>query len=399
MALQGREGWTDTTVILGWISSYHKSIGSRAASRLRIGSCHRPKHSISAVPAYPSWQPKKEEFPTTIDTMLNSIPLNFPVQLNLTSGYERNRPNRQLLKPTGSITPHILLWMVQIVALASPRFRCRRLVFAGAIIATAIASQINPHFTNDIALAQPFTIGWSNYLSTLEKILFSGPGEWEGSLWHVDKPPQEATAYSAFGYPKVRWAIALLINLRGILWNFQVKNVPAARRKTRSAFLTGQLVNVLYYVVMADLMVQLGIRFFYTTPDGTIGALNTKYLTLRHRSWRWSFAKAFVFGAAPYYMVCLQYNMFSLPAVLLGISKPEVRAGWPNLAPDDFLAADISGRTGLQFLDRSQPLRLCEDSGASIGTKQSVRFVPVNVLCPPGPELRSNDGSVLDSLS
>lgn len=238
---------------------------------------------------------------------------------------ERTKTNRALAEPTGSITPHILLWLVQIVVLAAPKFRYRRFVCGSAIIGLAVASQINPYFTKDVSTAQPFTIGWANYLSTLEKVLFSGPGEWEGSFWHVDQPAREATAYTAFGFSKLKWALVLLINLRGIRWNFQVKNVPKAPRETKWQFLRRQAVNVAYYLIMADLMVQLGIRFFYTLPDGRVGDMNTKYITLRHADWRWDFIKAFVFGATPYYMVCLQYNMFSLPAVLLGISKPEVR--------------------------------------------------------------------------
>ena len=239
----------------------------------------------------------------------------------------RLTPNRTLLEPTGSIYPHIALWLVQLVVLVSPRFPRRRLVSATAIIGLVIASQIDPYFTQDVATAQPFTIGWANYLSTLEKVLFSGPGEWEGSFWHVDKPAGEATAYAAFGLSKLRWALVLLINLRGIRWNFQVKNVPPVPEKEgKWWFLYRQIGNVIYYLYMADTMVQLGIRFFYTLPDGSVGDLNTKYMTLRHSDWRWDFLKALVFGATPYYMVCLQYNVFSIPAVLLGISKPEVNS-------------------------------------------------------------------------
>lgn len=237
----------------------------------------------------------------------------------------RPAPNRELHSPTGSIIPHILLWAAQLVALASPPFRNRRILFSVTIASLAVFSQIDPHFTNDIAVAQPFTIGWSVYLAVLEKILFSADPGPEANLWHVDKPAREALSYPAFGLSKLRWALVIMLNLRGVRWNFQVKNVPKAKPFTRRSFLASQTLNLVYYVLMADLVVQLGIRLFYTGPDGRVGSLDSKYLTLQHRDWHWSFIKALVFGATPYYICSMQYTLFSIPAVLLGLSTPEVR--------------------------------------------------------------------------
>ena len=234
-------------------------------------------------------------------------------------------PNRALHIPSGSILPHILLWALQLVALTSPPFHGRRAFFSVAILSLAVLSQINPHFTNDIALAQPFTIGWSIYLSTLEKILFSPDPGPEASLWHVDKPAREALSYPALGLQKLRWAFVIMFNQRGVRWNFEVKNVPKAKKLSRRPFLASQTLNLVYYVLMADLVAQLGIRLLYTAPNGQVGSFNSKYLTLRHPDWRWSFVKALIFGATPYYICCMQYTMFSIPAVLLGLSKPEVR--------------------------------------------------------------------------
>ena len=233
-------------------------------------------------------------------------------------------PNLDLHTPTGSIVPPLLLLASQLVALASPPFRGRRLLFSALIIGLIIISQLNPHFTNDIARAQPFTIGWSVYLSTLEKILFSAHPGPEASLWHVDKPPREALFYAGFGPQKLLWASVLLFNLRGVRWNFEVKNVPKARKTDKWSFLMTQSLNLVYYVLMTDLVVQLEIRMCYTAAGGQVGALNSKYVTLRHPEWHWSFFKALVFGTIPYYMCCMQYTMFSVPAVLLGLSQPLV---------------------------------------------------------------------------
>ena len=234
--------------------------------------------------------------------------------------------NLQLHTPTGSIIPHVLLWAIQPLALASPPFRGRRILSVMTIIALAVSSQVHPHFTNDIALAQPFTISWSVYLATLEKILFAADTGPEASFWHIDKPAREAINYAAFSYQKLRWAIALMFNMRGIRWSHEVKNIQKASTSSRSRFLVTQVMAFLYYGLAADLVVQLGIRWFYTAPDGQVGDLNSKYLTLRHSDWRWSFAKAYIFGATPYFICCMQYTLFSILAVLLGLSKPEVSA-------------------------------------------------------------------------
>ena len=240
---------------------------------------------------------------------------------------EEIRPisNRTLHTPTGSIVPHLLLWAVQVVGLILPRFSGRRTLFSGAILALIFLSQVNPHFTNNIALAQPFTIGWSVYLSVLEKVLFSEQPGPEASFWHLDKRTREALFFPAFGLKKLRWALVVMFNLRGVRWNFEVKNIPKSKITTRSWFLIYQTLNLIYYILMADLMGQLGIRLFYTAPDGQVGSVNSKYLSLRHPDWRWSFVKTLVFGATPYYICSMQYAMFSIPAVLLNTSKPEVR--------------------------------------------------------------------------
>jgi len=239
-------------------------------------------------------------------------------------------PNLDLHTPTGSIVPHLLLLASQLVALASPPFRGRRPLFGALIIGLIIISQLNPHFTNDIARAQPFTIGWSVYLSTLEKILFSAHPGPEASLWRIDKPSHEALSYAGFGPQKLLWTSVLMLNLRGIRWNFEVKNVPKARKTDKRTFLVTQSLDLVYYVLMTDLVVQLGIRMFYTAPGGQVGALNSKYVTLRHPEWYWSFFKALVFGATPYYMCSMQYTIFSVLAVLLGLSQPPVSIATPK---------------------------------------------------------------------
>jgi len=246
-------------------------------------------------------------------------------------------PNRALRSPTGSIITHLFLYAAQLLALTSPPFHGRRVLFSTSILALAMLSQVDPHFTNNIALAQPFTIGWSVYLSTLEKILFSAAPGPEANLWRIDKRAKEALSYPVFGLQKLKWALVIMINQRGVRWNFEVKNVPKARTLSRRSFLAFQALNLIYYSLMADLTVQLGIRLHYTAPNGQVGSLNSKYLTLRHPDWRWSFFKAFIFGATPYYMCCMQYTLISIPAVLLRFSRPEVSAPTAGIESEKWL--------------------------------------------------------------
>ena len=233
-------------------------------------------------------------------------------------------PNLALQEPNASRIPHALLFICQFVALALPPFRGRRTIFCISIIYLAIQAHLNPHFTNNVGLAQPFTIAWSYYMNTLAKLIFSGPEGPEAHFWHTDKPKKEALGYGAFGLKKIRWAVVLVFNQRGIRWNFQVKNVPDEATKSRVGFLARQAYQFVKCMLIADLLFQLAPRLFFTPPNGQVGQVDSKYLTLRHPDWRWSFAKAFVFGATPYFMLSMQYAQFAFVAVLFGFSKPEV---------------------------------------------------------------------------
>ncbi len=176
-------------------------------------------------------------------------------------------PNRILHTPTSSIVPHLLLWAVQVVGLILPPFSGRRTYFSVAMLALIFLFQISPYVTNNIALAQPFTIGWSIYLSVLEKILFSEQPGPEASLSHFDKQAREALFFPAFGLEKLRWTLVIMFNLRGVRWNFKVKIL------TRSLFLIHQTLNLIYYMLMVDFIGQLGIRLSYTTLDGQVGSV------------------------------------------------------------------------------------------------------------------------------
>lgn len=240
--------------------------------------------------------------------------------------------NHELHEPRGSPWPHYMLMALHVLLLAGPPFRHRRTVATLSTVVLMALCWRHPNFTTDFGAAQPFSIAWSTYLATLEKIVLLPAGATpESSFWRVDKPAREATAYAAFGFQKIRWALVLIFNMRGIRWNYQVKNVPAvptAEARSRRRFIARRLVAAVYYFLMADLASQAAVHILYTN-EATLrrGDVDSKYLTLwDERSLVWSFVRALTFGVQPYYMLQLQYTVFSIVAVATHCSLP---ADWP----------------------------------------------------------------------
>ncbi|KAL1604767.1 hypothetical protein SLS60_004307 [Paraconiothyrium brasiliense] len=164
-------------------------------------------------------------------------------------------------------------------------------------------------------------------MATLAKLLFSAEPGPESSYWRIDKPAKEALKFAAFGWRKLVWAVMLVFNQRGVRWNHQVKNVRIVPKQRKIRFLAVQAFQFVKCMLVADVLFELTRRLMFTAPDGTVGDMNSKYLTLRHENWGWSFAKALVFGSTPYFMLSMQYAQFAFIAVLLGFSKPE---DWPS---------------------------------------------------------------------
>jgi hypothetical protein len=234
--------------------------------------------------------------------------------------------NKEYVPIDGSIMPHILLLVAQIIVLSAPRFRGRRILSTGTILLLACLAQ-RSRFSNVLAPANFASLAWPHVMATLQKIIFAGPQGPEGDLWRIDRPRKEALSYAAFRFRKIRWAIVLIINLRGIRWNWQVKNVPEAPLNlTRGRFVIRYTYEFLRDLLMADILTHLLSRMVFADVDGQLGNLDSKYLTLYDERWVASFLKTLVYGAGPYYFINLYYLVFAIPCVTLGISQPEVRA-------------------------------------------------------------------------
>ncbi|PGH15363.1 hypothetical protein AJ80_05547 [Polytolypa hystricis UAMH7299] len=240
------------------------------------------------------------------------------------SDYERNFV---FSTPNGSIVPHILLFILQMGALSAPVFPGRKVIFSTAIIGLAVAASLNP-FTTDPRLAQFFSLAWPHYLSVLEKIIFAPHPGPEVTLWRIDRPAHEALDFMPFGVRKFVWAFVIWFNLRGIRWNFQVKNIPKgpSHRQGRWSFVVGRAIVFVRLLLIADLLCQLAVQNFYTASNGTVGTVNSRYLTTRHPNLLCRVYRTATVGMIPYTFMNLQYVGGAVFWVMLGISKP---VDWP----------------------------------------------------------------------
>lgn len=236
-----------------------------------------------------------------------------------------------LREPQGSILPHILLILFQIAILSGPPFPHRRELTIGAILGLSAACHASS-FTQNLALANLFALAWPHYLHTLAT--FASAQDPERDLWRRDDGPRsKAGEFSAFSWRKIRWALAMLINLRGVGWSYEVAHLPTRNlrpsrgREGRVRFLLLQLVDLGWMLAMADLVSQLGRRLFFVHPETGLLYADTKHLSIRSHDLLWSLARSFVYGAGPYFFINMQYVACSIVGVVLGFSKPEVSVG------------------------------------------------------------------------
>lgn len=245
------------------------------------------------------------------------------IKMNTVVVNDEHLANGTLKIPDASIVPHLLLFLVQILALASPSYRGLRIGFIFIITILAVYCNLHPRFTTNFYLAQPTSLAWSIYLPTIAKLCVSEGKHTESRFWRIDRQPAEAVGYAAFGAKKTWWALVLMFNQRGIRWSHQVKNIPQQPIVSRSHFLMTQVLRFCWFLCCADLCYETHQRVNFTSPDRTVGKLNSKYLSIYHSSWYWSLLKTFSLGMLPYFMLSMQYAQGAFFAVLLQFSTPQ----------------------------------------------------------------------------
>ena len=212
---------------------------------------------------------------------------------------------------------HILTSFVQILALFLPPFKYRALVFTPLIITLIYITIQSASSSKDLDFQALVMNSWPWSLATLEKVLFTTP---EHDFWRADRPKAEAASMPMMGLSKLRWSTALRFNLRGVGWNYQVKNVPRSMApQTKWRFILHQLGVCIKTYLMLDILSTYSSRNFYRLPDVDMASL-----TIRDPSWFRSFVNALYAGANFHYSIQLTYTQGSIIAVLLGLSKPKV---------------------------------------------------------------------------
>lgn len=296
--------------------------------------------------------------------------------------------NKMYSPATGSSLPHVLLLISLPIAFASPPFAGRNIFFSSVIIALAVSAQFDPHFTNNLGVGQPFSQLWSVWFAALEKLFTASRTPHVGGkpvigleslFWRNKRGQREAENLAAFGPAKLLWSLTLLCNLRGANWNYEVKNVPqlpASERRSRLHFLASRARKTLYTFFMADVVNQAWMQLFYVANTGSgytnIGAVNSRYLTIRDPDWIWRLVKTVAWGPLPYYTISFQYNLMSLVAVATTLSDPEVCLVLSKVNVHNLLSklhTNFHPRTGHHYLARCRKPLLSARFGANSGIR------------------------------
>lgn len=228
---------------------------------------------------------------------------------------------------TGSITPHILLIAFQVFTLAGPRYQGRCVVTCLITLVLAVVCHTTT-FTHNLGVANVVSLAWPHYLMNMAFFVFGSSGGPEADLWRVDRPPHEATMFKAFSLQKIKWAMAILLALRGIRWNWEVPHLPKrtqpGQREGFTRFILLQSVDFAWLMSMMALFTQLGSRLFFIDPATGQPYIDTKNVSLWRGNVFVHLALTFVYGATPYFCINCGYVFLSIVSVMLGVTVPQV---------------------------------------------------------------------------
>jgi hypothetical protein len=224
------------------------------------------------------------------------------------------------------VAVHLSAILAQLLFLSSPPFYGRKTLAITTLITLAIASHYAGPASDVAADAQPFALLWPVYLGTLDKFLCAEGRGPEDTYWRIDRDIREAGKMMSFGLSKLKWAAAMMFNMRGVRWNYEISKLPPKPKLSKWSFLAWQMVDFAQMFFMSDLLLVLSERLFWTPPQGHGSFTDSKHLTISHPNLKWSFLKALTFAGGPYFFVNLQYVAASIVAVALNLSQPE---DWP----------------------------------------------------------------------
>jgi hypothetical protein len=218
------------------------------------------------------------------------------------------------------ILPHILLPISMITPLALPAFQFRGIIFTATILSLAYWSIKSP-FPSDSQMRYAVAQSWFFYIPTISKVLIpyehlnkdSGfRKDAEHAYWHRAHINEAATM--TFGWKKIKWALALWINPRGVGWNYQDKSVvrmPPQTKTSKGVFLRQRVADVLLYYMITDVVI------YYLASFGFPEALE-------EMGWMDKIKIAAVSAVMIRGNWQFQWSIASLVGVGCGLSEPEV---------------------------------------------------------------------------
>jgi hypothetical protein len=228
------------------------------------------------------------------------------------SSQETFSTKASLQLPVGSIIPHLLLPCANILALASPPFKGRGLLWSSLTASLAYLSLFDSYPSNT-PIRYGLSCIWVFYLWTLGVLLFTQP---EQTYWRLDRPRAEA-ASMPFGLQKLQWAAALWINPRGIGWNYQMKGVRLAKDPNSKLWFVLQQISwfLVYYVVVVFTIIYLSRHPYSRDMDSM--------------TWMRCVITELDMAIMVAFSWQMQWTMVSIVGVASGLSQPRVCLSLP----------------------------------------------------------------------
>jgi hypothetical protein len=225
-------------------------------------------------------------------------------------------PDNEIVNPKqGNLLPHFILLPIQLLCLLLPPFKGRALLFVPIIAVIAYSTYTN-HPGNAVADRAMAGVHWTVFVGTLEKLIFSRP---ESDFWRLTRGPKDAFSLWPFSFGKLKWALGLCLNLRGIGWNFQVKGVPKPDAPQKKwGFLRFQLVKYARCYLINDLV------FVYFTKYHHEPGTRLSDLTLYSDNYARFFLNCFLAGCKLYFPLQMNYTLASILGVFSGLTEPKV---------------------------------------------------------------------------
>ena len=139
----------------------------------------------------------------------------------------------------------------------------------------------------------------------------------ENEYWRVrekQKKEKQGVEHDKGWWEKLKWTTSLKMTLRGVGWNWKVKNVPSQSPTSRSRFIRNQLAKAFVFYAAFDLI------WFFVRDRATVEIFEES--ATRQVLYAW------IAGAQSYLTINMQYPLFAAMTVALGIYEPRE---WPPL--------------------------------------------------------------------